>query len=206
MNAYDKIYLNDAVHNFGIMIDCAINTIGCPAEQFWGRFLASSIAERFSRGAVDILVGHSGVELALMVFNETGRIIDRCDTAISRSSREYWAGTALAQYQWTTGWSFKKLTSRGLGLMQTITLFNPLHEADRTVFEQTADDIIGKAITDEPWLKKARKSNGLTQEGLSEKSGVPIRLIRAYEQGKINMENAEYGTITKLKAALNCFL
>ena len=90
--------------------------------------------------------------------------------------------------------------------MQTITLFNPLHEADRTVFEQTADDIIGKAISDERWLKKARKSNGLTQEGLSEKSGVPIRLIRAYEQGKINMENAEYGTITKLKTALNCFL
>ncbi|MBQ0080880.1 MAG: helix-turn-helix domain-containing protein [Alistipes sp.] len=47
--------------------------------------------------------------------------------------------------------------------------------------------------------------NRLTQEQLSAKSGVPIRLIRAYEQGTINIYNAEFGTITKLRKALNYF-
>ena len=204
MNAYDKIYLEDASHNFGIMLDCAINTLGCEAEQFWQRFLASSIARRFSRGAVDIIAGHSGVELAMMVLNETGRTINCCDTSVSISSKEYWAGISLAQYQWSTGITFKELTSRGLGLTQTIALFNPLHEADQTVFERTADSIIGKDFKDDSRLKDFRKINGITQERLSTKSGVPLRLIRAYEQGKINLNNAEYGTVIKLRTALHC--
>ena len=204
MNAYDKIYLEDAAHNFGVMVDCAVNTVGCPAEQFWNRFLASSIEWRFSRGAVDIISGHSGIELTLMVFGETGKIIETCDTSISISSREYWAGVSLAQYQRNTGLSFKELTARGLGLTQAIAMFNPLHEADRTTFEMVAADIIGSENRDNSWLKTARKINGLTQEQLSAKSGVPIRLIRAYEQGKIYMSNAEYGTVMKLRSALNC--
>ena len=204
MNAYNRIYLEDAVHNFGVMVDCAVNTTGCPAEQFWDRFLASSIAGRFSRGAVDIVVGHSGVELALMVFNETGRKISNCDPAISISSEEYWAGMTLARYQWSTGLSFKELNARGLGLPQTIAMFNPFHEADYTTFEQTADNIIGGGATDNSWLKKMRKLNGITQEQLSVKAGVPVRLIRAYEQGKISLLKAEYGTVMRLKTALNC--
>lgn len=204
MNAYDKMYLEDAAHNFGVMVDCAVNTIGCPAEQFWDRFLASSIAWRFSRGSVDIISGHSGIELALMVFDETGKRIDVCDTVISVSSREYWAGTVLAQYQWSTGLSFQKLTARGLGLTQTLALFNPLHEADQTTFEMVATDIIGREDSENSWLKTTRKISGITQEQLSAKSGVSIRLIRAYEQGKIKISNAEYGTIMKLRNALNC--
>ena len=47
-------------------------------------------------------------------------------------------------------------------------------------------------------------ANGITQEQLAVKSTVPIRLIRAYEQGKIRMSKAEYGTIARLKLALNC--
>lgn len=204
MNAYDKIYLEDAAHNFGVMVDCAVNTIGCPAEQFWNRFLASSIERRFSRGAVDIISGHSGIELALMVFGETGRIIETCDTSISISSREYWAGVTLAQYQRYIGLSFKELTTRGLGLIQTVAMFNPLHEADQTTFEKVAADIIGSKNRDNSWLKTARKINGFTQEQLSAKSGVSVRLIRAYEQEKINISNAEYSTIMRLRNALNC--
>lgn len=206
MNAYDKIYLEDAVHNFGVMTDCAVNTLGCHAGQFWDRFLASSIAGRFSRGAVDIIAGHSGVELAMMVFNETGREISSCDADISISSEEYWAGISLAHYQWSTGLSFKELTRRGLGLTQTISMFYPLHEADQTTFDRTADNIVGKAVIDDFWLKEMRRLNGFTQEQLAVKSGVPIRLIRAYEQGRIRLSNAEYGTILKLKVALNCEL
>lgn len=203
MNAYDRIYLEDAIHNFGVMVDCAVNTISCPAEQFWNRFLSSSISWRFSCGAVDIIAGHSGIELALMVLRETGREIKACDVAVSISSEEYWAGVTLARYQWDTGLSFKELSSRGLGLAQTIAMFVPMHEADYSTFGQVADKIIGRGVPDNSWLKNARTANRLTQEQLSVKSGVPIRLIRAYEQGKINISNAEYGTIIKLRSALN---
>lgn len=201
MNAYDKIYLDDAIHNFGVMIDYAVNTVECPAEQFWNRFLVSSIAERFSRGAVDIIAGHSGIELAIMVFEETGKNLSKIETAISISSKEYWAGITLARYQWKTGLSFKEITARGLGLMQTIAMFNPMHEADQSNFDTLADKII--EIKNNSWLKTIRNINGITQEQLSKKSEIPIRQIRAYEQEKIKIANAEYDTIKKLKTALN---
>ena len=203
MNAYAKIYLEDATHNFGVMVDCAVNTLKCPADQFWARFLTSSISDRFSSGSVDIIVGHSGVELALMVLRETGRRIQVCDPEISISSREYWAGITLAHYQWSRGLTFKELSSRGLGLTQTIALFNPLHEADQTVFENVADDIVRLSCSENSWLKSARKANGMTQEELAAKADVPVRLIRAYEQEKIATSNAEYRTIANLKKVLN---
>lgn len=205
MTAYNKIYLEDATHNFGVMIDCAVNTLGCPAKQFWARFLASSISDRFSCGAVDIIAGHSGVELALMVMAETGRRIEGCDASISISSREYWAGTTLAHYQWSSGFSYQELSSRGLGLEETIAMFNPLHEADQSVFEHTADEITREKASGNSWLKEARQANGMTQKELSERSCAPIRLIRAYEQGKISIDNAEYRTVTKLKRALHMY-
>lgn len=110
----------------------------------------------------------------------------------------------MSRYQWSTGLTFKELTALGLGLTQAIAMFNPLHEADWTSFEMVATDIIRRENRDNSWLRTARKINGFTQEQLAAKSGVSIRLIRAYEQEKINISNAEYSTIMRLRNALNC--
>lgn len=202
MNAYDKIYLEDAAFNLAVMADCGINNLGCPAREFWSRFLASSIADRFSTGAVDVLVGHSGIELALMVMKETGRDISGCSPIVSISSEEFWAGMNLAYYQWRTGMSFKELSRCGLDLPLVISMFDPFHEADPSVFFQAADGIIEADRESDAWLKEMRKACGLTQAELSVRSDVPIRLIRAYEQGTIKLANAEYHTVVSLKRAL----
>jgi len=203
MNAYDKIYVEDASHNLGVMVDCAVNTLGIPIEQFWDSFLACSVSARFSRGSVDVLVGHSGIELALMVLRETGRVIDRCDDRVSISSKEYWGGVTMALYQWRTGLSFRELNDRGLRISVVIPMFYPFHEADITVFEEAADEIIRYGKNDNSWLKRGRTLNGYTQAELSVRSGVPLRLIRAYEQEKIDLDKAEYRTVCALKSALN---
>lgn len=206
MPAYNQIYLEDAMHNMGVMTDFAVNNAGCPAGQFWDRFLVSSVSRRFAIGAVDIVAGHSGIELARMVFKETGLTLMEINPVISISSREYWAGLVLAKYQWNHDLSFSALKDAKLGLDDVIPLFHPFHEADYTVFEATADRIFQKnKPAKNAWLKEARKNCGLTQEELSFRSNVPLRLIRAYEQGVIDTDKAEYATIVRLRRALHYF-
>lgn len=203
MNAYNKIYLDDAMQTAGAMMDCAVNILGCTADEFCSRFLSSGIADRFSIGDVSCIAGKSGVELAIEVFRRTGKDIVDCNSTISISSPEYWAGWTLAYYQWKSGLSFKQLSRMGLSMNSVVAMFNPLHEADLSVFCEKADEIVRTNSELLPhWIKRLRKLNGITQEELSEFTGVPLRLIRAYEQRTIDTSNAESRTISNLKRGL----
>lgn len=203
MNAYNKIYLDDAMQTAGAMMDCAVNILGCTADEFCSRFLSSGIADRFSIGDVSCIAGKSGVELAIEVFRRTGKDIVDCNSTISISSPEYWAGWTLAYYQWKSGLSFKQLSRMGLSMSSVVAMFNPLHEADLSVFCERADEIVRTNSESLPhWIKRLRKLNGITQEELSEFTGVPLRLIRAYEQRTIDTSNAESRTISNLKRGL----
>jgi len=203
MNAYDKIYLDDAMQTAGAMTDCAVNALGCTAKEFCARFLSSGIADRFSRGEVTCIAGRSGVELAIEVMRLTGRYISGINGVISISSPEYWAGWTLSYYQWQSGLSFKQLSGFGLDMCSVIAMFNPLHEADLSVFCQKADGIVSERMKSLPqWVKRLRKLNDLTQKELSEMTGVPLRLIRAYEQNAIDTSNAESRTISNIRRGL----
>jgi len=203
MNAYNKIYLDDAMQTAGAMMDCAVNALCCPMNEFWARFLSSGIADRFSRGDVTCLAGKSGVELAIEVMRLTGRDIPGNDGVISISSPEYWAGCTLAYYQWQSGMSFKQLSRLGLDMCSVISMFFPLHEADLSVFCHRADEIVMERMKSLPhWIKHLRKLNDITQEELSEITGVPLRQIRAYEQKTIDTSNAESRTIRNIRRGL----
>jgi len=203
MNAYNEIYLEDAMQTTGAMMDYAVNTLGCPADEFCARFLASGISDRFSRGGVTYIVGRSGVELAIEVLRLTGKEIPCFSSVISISSPEYWSGWTLAFYQWQSGLSFKQLSRLGLDMRSTLSMFNPLHEADLSAFCQRADEIVKERTESSPhWIKHLRKLNDLTQEELSEMTGVSLRLIRAYEQKVIDTSNAENRTISNIRHGL----
>ena len=204
MNAYNKIYLDDAMQTAGAMMDCAVNVLGCPAEEFCARFIASGIAERFSRGDVTCVAGKSGVELAIEVMRLTGSDVTGSDCVISISSPEYWAGWTLAYYQWQSGLSFKQLSRLGLDMSNITAMFYPLHEADLSVFCQKADEMVRDRAESSPhWIKRLRKLNDISQKELSKITGVPIRQIRAYEQRVIDTSNAESRTISNLRRGLH---
>lgn len=52
-------------------------------------------------------------------------------------------------------------------------------------------------------LQERRKEKGLSQTALAELSGVPVRVIRMYEQKERQIENAAAITVYKLAAALD---
>ena len=53
-------------------------------------------------------------------------------------------------------------------------------------------------------LKRQRRSAGLTQKELAERSGVKVRMIKAYEQGYQDISKADALSVIKLARVLNC--
>ncbi len=53
-------------------------------------------------------------------------------------------------------------------------------------------------------LYKMRVKRGLSQNGLAEKSSVPARTIRAFEQGELSINGAKLKALVSLCLALDC--
>ena len=53
-------------------------------------------------------------------------------------------------------------------------------------------------------LKEQRQKAGLSQSQLSAASGINVRMIQHYEQGKKDINGAKLKTLASLAIALNC--
>lgn len=53
-------------------------------------------------------------------------------------------------------------------------------------------------------LKQIREFKGVSQSMLSEASGVSLRMIQQYEQGKKNIDGAHLKTLVSLSSCLDC--
>jgi DNA-binding XRE family transcriptional regulator len=204
MNAYSKIYLDDAMSNLAIMLDYAAMAYGDP-EVFFDRFLVSDISKQFGDGSPRYISGMSGVELAERVIEETGGTPVYAEYRTSGRSANYWTGWALAYLQWYTGYSFEKIKDWGITIPCLLSLYPTHHEADITKLIDTASEIIAESQHKNlnP-LKRQRMSARLTQLELAQKSGVKLRMIQAYEQNYQDITKAEVGTMLRLARTLSC--
>lgn len=55
-------------------------------------------------------------------------------------------------------------------------------------------------------LKEMRKKSGMSQSQLAEKSGIYIRTLQSYEQGRMDFDHARVDKIISAAIALNCNL
>ena len=99
--AYREYYLEDAMESLGAILEDAVMLFKVPLERFWPLFLASPLSRRFAAGDPLLLAGKSGWEIAVQVLEDAGVSFphERPDVLRARTP-EYWAGWALAQYQW----------------------------------------------------------------------------------------------------------
>ena len=205
--AYREIYLNDAMHAMGEMLDYAVHDCGCDGDSFFSQFLSSGIAKQFERGNPKFVGGMSGVELALEVFRQTTGQFPSVDASAYREkSPEYWAGWSLAYYQWKTGMAFREMVSCGL-TVSTVCSMYLLHEADIHKFTEVADKVIQENLREsETNLKRIRSVNRLSQKQLAEVSGITLRMIQLYEQRRSDINKAQASTLCGLARSLNCQL
>ena len=94
--AYKKTYLNGAMRNLAVMLDCGVRKYGYPIEEFYEKFLASDVSRQFAGGNPRYLVGMSGAELADSVVEATGGTVLSENDGTYTVGPEYWAGWALA--------------------------------------------------------------------------------------------------------------
>jgi DNA-binding transcriptional regulator YiaG len=204
MNAYKKTYLNNAVNTFGNMMDYVINDYGLDGDTFLHMFITSGLAEQFERGNPKIIAGMSGVDLAnRAIQNATGEFPAANPTDMpDYRTPEFWAGWAIAQYQWYSAKSFSAII-RAFPFAEIVDRYHPLHEADISKFYSVADAVIAKA-NPQTNLKRLREASNFSQSQLAEESGVSLRSIQMYEQRNKNVNKAQAITLAKIARVLGC--
>lgn len=113
IHAYSESYLYDAKQNLAECFDYAISNCRFNADIFSRLFVQSGYADKFERGNPAIVSGISGIELAQEIIMYAYMNYKFPEKIFSEERSEvYWAGWALAEYQWATCRRFKDIFSR----------------------------------------------------------------------------------------------
>lgn len=203
IRAYDKVYLEKARIALGRMLDYAVYDLGFSIHDFFELFIRSGVATRFGNGDYTLIVGKSGVELTYEVLDSLGIKYERKKPNYTTDrSEEYWAGWALAYYQWETAIEFSEIV-KYVPIDDIVRLYSPYHEMDIRQFVDKVNELFKRAKPDSN-LKLLRQRVGISQRELSELSGVPLRTIQQYEQRQKNINKAQAQYLISLSQALCC--
>lgn len=201
--AYNEYYLNDAKKRLSTMFDYAINDMLENADDFAGLFLQSGIAELFEQGNPGVISGKSGIELVRNVMSYAySDIVLPVPTYRQDKTPEYWAGWALAEYQWYSGRSFRDIFAK-IPLSKIISMYKLYHEMDISQFIDAMEQMYEETFL-ETKLKTIRENRGLSQIELARLSGVNFRSIQMYEQRVNDIDKAQGHTLFKLARVLGC--
>ncbi len=203
IHAYQEIYVSKAQSVLGDAFDYAINTCGIKGEDFIKMFIVSEISASMENGESKYLAGKSGIEIVReIVFETMGKKLTTEPQENFFRSQEYWAGWAVAYYQW---WSSRKYADifRVITFEDLQAMYYTLHEADITKFVDIVDERI-KAVYTETNLKRLRTAYGCSQSELAKLSGVSLRSIQMYEQRNKDINNASASTLNAIAKVLGC--
>ena len=200
IHAYDKNYLSKAQNNLASMLDFAVYDLKEDLSLFYQKFLQSKICSQFERGESTVIVGKSGVELALDVMGDES-LASKYRPAANRTP-EYWCGWALAYFQWQTNLCFREI-NKLIPISEVLAMYSPYHEMDISQFCDKMIELYNKRKNNTN-LKALRLDAGLSQSELAEISDIPVRTIQQYEQNQKNINAAKVETVVKLAKALNC--
>ena len=117
-------------------------------------------------------------------------------------SPEYWAGWALAFYQWYTCRPVSRI-HRAVSLGKVLEMYDVYHEMDIMQFVNTINEMWDDYYKDTN-LKRIRTAAGLSQNELAELSGVSIRQIQLFEQRQRDINHTKAIDVVKLSRVLGC--
>ncbi len=202
IRAYNELYLGNARSSLANSLDYAVYSLGYPLEEYYGMFIRSDLAGRFEKGDPFLLAGKSGVELALLVVEKKTGVYEYKERVLHEGkSREYWAGWALAYYQWHTACSFLRLEEE-VPIMSVLDMYDKYHEMDILQFVDRVNELRqGRRFT--TYLKKYRELRGYSQSELAALTGIPLKTLQHYEQGNKSLDKANVSYVFSLARALD---
>ena len=203
IHAYDEEYLRLAMRILGDAIDYVVYSCEMDADQFFGMFLVSGIAEQFGNGNPTYVAGMTGCELVKKVILKSGmEVPDIPDVMYVDKSPEYWAGWAIAYYQWYTGRTFARI-HQAVSMQEILHMYPTIHEADLMKFVEIMNEKLQQYYV-ETNLKRIRMLSGFTQNELAERSGVPLQQIRLFEERQKDINMTQAIDLFKLGRVLGC--
>ncbi|MBP5469985.1 MAG: XRE family transcriptional regulator, partial [Candidatus Riflebacteria bacterium] len=144
-HAYDEDYLNSAQHILGDAVDFAVMSLDIEANIFGQLFAVSNTSKQFAIGNPKYVAGMNVCELARKVLTETNATFtDTEDAMFLDKGPEYWAGWALAFYQWFSSYSFMFIL-RAVTLEKIIAMYPIYHEMDIMQFVDKINEEINVA-------------------------------------------------------------
>lgn len=203
MHLYSELYLSDAKKNLASMFDYAVHDCKYDIDWMVELFLKSGYAKQFERGNPTVVGGMSGVELVRKIIDK----IYKKDLEVEAAqpidkTPEYWAGWALADYQWYSGYRFEDIFEK-VKMSEIVEMYHPYHEMSIEHFYEAMEKKMETRIG-ETKLKRVREAARLSQSELAKKSGVSLRSIQMYEQRQNDIDKAQGHTLYKLSVALGC--
>lgn len=203
IRAYDEEYLRWAMRILGDAVDYAVYSCEMDADRFFGMFLVSGIAKQFENGNPTYVAGMTGCELVKKVILKSGmEVPDIPDEMYVDKSPEYWAGWAIAYYQWYTGRTFSRI-HQAVSMQEILYMYPTLHEADLMKFVGIMNEKLQHYYVDTN-LKRIRELTGFTQSELAERSGVPLEQLQLFEERKADINRAQAIDIFKIGKILGC--
>lgn len=230
--AYDKICLDRASDTLGRMLDYSVYSLHYEIPVMMDLFIASGTAALFERGDIKTIAGMSGIELSYAVLERSGITFERTQPRYTKGlSPEYWCGHALARIQWETCLSFAQIMKNmspsdfisvygreRMSFLESLPL--NINGAERSAqlkafglryTEEAVSRFISTYVRESGGAKAAgirlkalRIKNGLSQNGLAEAAGIPVRTIQQYEQGQKDLGKARSEYLIALSRTLSC--
>ena len=203
IRAYSDAYLDNAQNILGHSVDFAVMTLGIELDTYGDAFMVSNAASQFAQGNPRYVSGINGCELARLVLTAANiPFPDKEDAMFLDKSPEYWAGWALAYYQWYSSRSFMEILS-AVPLSEMMKMYPVYHEMDIEKFVDHMNALLKKAYPSTR-LRTKRLNSGMSQSKLALDSGVALRQIQLFEQRQRNINNASAITLLQLSRSLHC--
>lgn len=203
IHAYSEDYIVSAQKILGDMLDYASNFCEMDPDVFFDMFIVSGIAYQFQRGNPSYVAGKTGCELVKEVIEKSGLDrIDLLDQMYLDKSPEYWAGWALAYYQWYTGKTFTRI-HKAAPVREILKMYPAFHEMDIVQFVSAMDEKLRNFYL-ETNLKRIRTYAGMSQNELAKLSGVPVRQIQLFEQRQRSINHTKAENVMRLGRVLGC--
>lgn len=203
IHAYSEDYLYTAQRIMGDMFDYVFDSYDMDLDVFFQMFLVSDVAFQFQTGNPSYVAGKTGCELVKEVIRKSGLTLpDLPEEMYLDKSPEYWAGWALAFYQWYTGRTFRRIYG-AVSIADILKMYPAYHEMDIMQFVPAMDERLAAFYT-ETNLKRLRTYAGLSQSELAGLSKVPLRQIQLFEQRQRDINHTKAVTVLMLARALGC--
>lgn len=195
IHAYNEQFLEIIQRKVAVMFELAVLEENIEIDTFAQKFVSSSVGHALEVADPVYALGKSANELlALILGNEPLNI----ETG-SYASPEYWAGWVLAYAQWYFNKPYDAIIA-AIPCSKILDNYFPYHEMDI----MHSMDLIAKYLKPVCPLKQIRQKRGISQTQLSNLSNVPLRTIKAYEQGTVDIAKAQAETLYSLAQTLNC--